>query len=413
MSIIDKVKQKNGVFFILVSFVALPIALASNILSAKYLGATNFGDFRFLISLFTMFCTISTLGFFQALARAIVLETSGDKIREIYGSAVFFLSLIYLLVVSFLFVYLSIDTNIEKKELESYVFLILPFGWVLLARNFFETTLPAHEKINLLSVVRIFQPLVFFSFLFLIYWLDDHFLKDRLFVYICVFFFSFMVSYFFITKSLRLKFSNIKSSLVLVIEKNKEFGFNVYLGSVFPIAFASLSEILISYFSENNSNVGFYALALSICAVVTVVPRCMGSIRYKSFSVDGFMKRADIYWTLGVGLLVTVIMIVSIKPFISLAFDDEFYPVIDLVYILSFGLFFHGLGDFLNRFVVANGYGKIIRNSSFITGFTLLVFNSTLIPAFGMYGAALATSLVGVVYFILMFFCAKRVYYIS
>ncbi len=412
-NIVEKLKQKNGAFFILISFVALPIALASNILSAKYLGAERFGDFRFLISLFTMFCTIFTLGFFQASARAIVIETSSEKIKEIYGSAVIFLILIYFFVVLFFFIYMFFDTNIETKKLESYVFLILPFGWVLLVRSFFETTLPAHEKINILSMVKIFQPLIFFGALVLIYWLDVYLSIDRLSLYIYIFFLSFVVPYFFVTKSLQLKFSNIKKTILLLVGKNREFGFNVYLGSVFPVAFASLSEILISYFSDDNSGVGFYALALSICTVIAVVPRCMGSIRYKSFSVNGFVEKTDFYLTVGFSLLVAFVLLISIEPFVNLAFENEFFPVIKLVYILSFGLFFHGLGDFLNRFVVANGYGKIIRNSSFFTGLSLLILNLALIPPFGMYGAAIATSLVGVVYFILMVFCARRIFFIG
>ena len=68
----------------------------------------------------------------------------------------------------------------------------------------------------------------------------------------------------------------------------------------------------------------------------------------------------------------------------------------------------NGFADFYNRFLGANGQGKILRNSSFIVGGSLLVFNVVLIPLYGEIGASLTKGVSGFIYFVTIFYYYKK-----
>ena len=97
-----------------------------------------------------------------------------------------------------------------------------------------------------------------------------------------------------------------------------------------------------------------------------------------------------------------------VGPFIKFFYGADFIPVITLTYIVSVGVIFHGLADFVNRFLGSHGEGKALRNSSFIVGTCLMIFNITLIPRFGETGAAYTRILSGLIYFISMLWFYRR-----
>jgi len=98
-----------------------------------------------------------------------------------------------------------------------------------------------------------------------------------------------------------------------------------------------------------------------------------------------------------------------VPPFIKYFYGNEFLPVIELNYLVCFGILLHGMADFFNRFLGAHGKGKLLRNSSFIVGIATLGINIILIPKFGAMGAAYTKILSGLVYLLVMLFCYHRV----
>ena len=63
------------------------------------------------------------------------------------------------------------------------------------------------------------------------------------------------------------------------------------------------------------------------------------------------------------------------------------------------------MADFVNRFVGAQGRGKLLRNSSFAVGAAVLLFNMMLIPYYGVWGAVWSKLIVGAIYLSIMIYC--------
>lgn len=186
--------------------------------------------------------------------------------------------------------------------------------------------------------------------------------------------------------------------LIEIWDYNKCFGFNVYIGSLFAVGFTRLTAILISYFDSDNSGVGFYSLALTICMPLSLIPNTIATTHYKEFSLSERIPHKLLLITLGLSLASLLTLWLIIGPFVYFFYGQEYAGVIALNFIVSFGVTAHGLSDFFNRYLGANGQGRALRNSSFVVGVSMLSLSLLLIPKLGEYGAAYATLFTGCTY---------------
>jgi len=165
------------------------------------------------------------------------------------------------------------------------------------------------------------------------------------------------------------------------------------------VGFASLSGVIISYFGNDNTGVGFYTLAFTFASPLTLIPNVIATTHYKEFAQQNNIPKKLTKITIGLTLLALVVLWIMVGPFIDFFYEPSFHPVVKLNFIISIGMALHGLADYYNRFLGAHGKGKILRNSSIIIGISLLAANVILIPIWGATGAAYARLIGGVVYF--------------
>jgi O-antigen/teichoic acid export membrane protein len=174
------------------------------------------------------------------------------------------------------------------------------------------------------------------------------------------------------------------------------------------VGFSQLTGVLISYFAIDNSGVGYYTLALTIAGPLAFIPNVIATTHYKDFSTSIIIPRKLLLLTILMSCSTLVLILLLVSPFIKYFYGPKFYPVISLTYIASFGVILNGLADFFNRFLGSHGQGKALRNSSFFVGFSLMVFNLTLIPRLGETGAAYTQFFSGLIYILCMVWFYKR-----
>ena len=138
------------------------------------------------------------------------------------------------------------------------------------------------------------------------------------------------------------------------------------------------------------------------------IPNVIATSHYKDFSTSSKVSNMLLNITLAISLVSLLGAVVLVGPFVRIFYGSEFAPVIKLTYIVSFGILLNGLGDFFNRFLGSHGKGKALRNSAFIVGISVMMFNVILIPMFGEYGAALTTFISGLIYFVCMYIYYRR-----
>ncbi len=65
-------------------------------------------------------------------------------------------------------------------------------------------------------------------------------------------------------------------------KENKYNGKPIYFGSLAGVATTHIAGLSISFFMD-NTQVGFFMLALTVCSPLLIVPSVLGTIFYKQF----------------------------------------------------------------------------------------------------------------------------------
>ena len=138
---------------------------------------------------------------------------------------------------------------------------------------------------------------------------------------------------------------------------------------------------------------------------LSFIPSTIATMHYKGYANRKDISRKSIVVTIALSLFVMLVLWIAVPIFIQYFYPPEFNVVSKLCQIVSIGVLLYGMADFLNKFVGAKGQGKLLRNSSFAVGFSVLIFNIALVPTYGAFGAALAKLLAGVVYVSIMIYC--------
>ena len=387
----------------------LPLGLLTSIVVTRYLGAQLYGDYKFINSIFNIAIIICNFGFFHAGNRALVLSDDKKKSREYYGVILIFTVVLAVIMCAGLFLYSMLDENIESKNVLKPFLCVLPLGIVYLISHCYETLLQADNQIKLLSIVRLIPKIGYLcASCFACYCLLGAEM-NRLLVIFYVYLLTQLVVYVYVIVKLRPSFQNIKIRSEELFGYYKSYGFDIYIGSLFAVGFASLTDILISYFSVDNTGVGFYSLAVTFATPLLMVPSTMATTYYKAFASQKSISNNIIVVTVILSVAAMMCLWLVVPPFIKYFYGNEFLPVIELNYLVCFGILLHGMADFFNRFLGAHGKGKLLRNSSFIVGIATLGINIILIPKFGAMGAAYTKILSGLVYLLVMLFCYHRV----
>ena len=387
-----------------VNLITIPIGIIVSIFLTRFLGSEDYGNYQFIYSIFGFSITLLTFGFLHAGNRAMVLNHNLIRAKQYYGATLLILVAIFILMSIVLFIYGLLDENLESKNIKSVFLLSIPIGFVFLLMRYFETLLQADNKIKLLSISRLLTKGLFGIAVFILYTFYQNTELEKLKLILLLFFITQLLVYAYIILKLKVSFKFYSKRLKEVWLYNKNFGFNVYLGSLFAVGFSSLSQILIGYFASDNSGVGYFSLAVAFSLPLTLIPNTIATTHYKDFSKSNSIPTKLILITIGLSVLALLAIWVLVPPFVNYLCGEEYTTVIKINYIVSIGVVLYGFGDFFNRFLGANGQGKALRNAAFFVGGSLMVGSVLLIPRYGEFGAAYAKLVAGFIYLISIFY---------
>lgn len=391
-------KTKQVIRLFTVTLITIPIGIITNIFLTQFLGVEKYGDYMFIISIFSFAVVVFTFGFFQAANRALVLNHNTTRAREYYGTTLIILGGLFIIMSIFLYLYGLFDENLKQKSLQKLFLFTIPISSVFLLIGYFETLFQADNKIELLAQSRLIPKVIFGIAVFVLFILFKDNSIDKLGTICLIFFCTQILVYLYIISKIKISFCNFNKRFNEIWMYNKAFGLNVYFGSVFAVGFSALTVIFIGYFGNDNSGVGFYSLALVFSMPLSFIPNTIATTHYKDFSNAKSVPKKLLFITIISSIVALAALWILIPPFIYYFYGEEYSSVIGINFIISIGVILHGMGDFFNRFLGANGQGKALRNSALFVGGGLLIASLLLIPKWGEYGAAYAKLIAGAIY---------------
>lgn len=378
--------------------------LASNYFLTRLISIEDFGNYSYVLNVFNFFQVIFNFGFFYSINRQVSLSQDLDSTRRIFGaglSFVFFLSLPMMFLV-----YIFSVSLVKDPQLVETFLIIIPFSVLFLMTNFNELILQGANRITILALSRVLPKFIFLIIVYVITFKELNFTRVSNFLvfYSISLFFGFTI----IIALIKPIFSNFKKNVLDTWSINKSFGFNVYIGAIVSLGASSISGILIGQFGLSNIEVGYYSIALQFSAPLALIPNVIATSSFKDFSQGGSISDSLLISTIGISLFALLLIYLTSSYIIEIIYGSEYLNAITMVRITSFGAILYGISDFFNRFLLANGYGQALRNTSFVVGGVLLISNLVLIKIFGGIGASMSYVFAGLTYLSVIVYYYKR-----
>jgi O-antigen/teichoic acid export membrane protein len=207
--------------------------------------------------------------------------------------------------------------------------------------------------------------------------------------------------------SLKPDISELSKSIHKIFEENRSYGFQVFLGAVTGLASAQLGGLAIGYFID-NTNVGFFALAITASQPLAMIPNSIGTTFFRDFTGMDRIPRKILITTLLVSLISVAAFLLIIKQLVIFLYTEEYLAVVPIAYYVSIGSILHGLGDFFNRFLGAHGRGKEMRNTNIVIGVCNVLGYIFLTWWIGVQGAAITKLLAGAIYILVIVWYYKK-----
>ncbi len=380
------------------------LSFLTSILNTRSLGPAEYGDYKFINNIFFFASTISTLGLFTTGSQIIAGLRAHDRRNEDIMGAIFVAAgLISGVFVLLCMGFASVQPMVFTRDLRSLIMLFSPLVIVAILQPCLEGIYQGANQIHELSMFRLIPPGLFLGSL----WVYSKFQPLHLEVTLSLQLGAGVLATLFFVQRLHPKFKGVFIQLRKLWRYNREYGWHVYIGILSNVATAYLATFVISYFVD-NTNVGFFSLALTITMPLTQISSVVGTTYFKDFAHSPTLPQSVTRATIVMAAVILLAFIALIRPIVLIFYTGEFAFVATLAMIISVGATAHGLGDYYNRFLGAHGRGKDLRNGAMMVGIVNIVGYLGLVPFLGAIGAAITRLLAGLTYCGMMAFYYRR-----
>ena len=403
----------------LVQILTLAVNFIYSLIIVDQLGAGGYGDYAIFYN--SLAFTVLFLGFNLPSVIVFFLGNQAiDKSKLLY-SCILFIVVATLFLVVFLF-------NSQKLGLAT---LIFPDGdnkvlWsFFFAAQFFLLLL--NQVLNsFLNAGKIFIPVLlmglFTNLALLIFWLLVQFdiLGIRIPVFDLIWWLSIAVNLCVAGYSVYLIKTRIQLSSFGKLLNRKEinllrdFAFIVYLCNTIQFLNYKMDLYFINEYWD-NTDVGFYALALSISQLVWVLPNAISNVLLNYFQVDQKEKsihlavkgaRVTFYFS----LLCAFLLAMACYFFLPRIYGAEFYKVFQLCLILFLGTVPFSLSIILANLNSGIGFVKLNLYATLFIFLLGLILDIIIIPRYGVFGAAYVKVIISISGLVFQIIIGKRLY---
>lgn len=373
------------------------LGVATSVVNTQLLGPDGYGDLKFIQNMFIFGATVLTLGLFVSGGRLIALEAAEVRRKELVGTMFILGAVVSLVLVVGMVMSSFVQEDIFDNELGGIIRLCTPLLFVFPFRLCMERVLQGENRIYELSLFRILPQALYLGGALAFNYFVPLTLSAALLLQLG---FLGTVALGFVVVS-RPKVTNLVGRIRDVLRANRTHGFQVYVGVLAGVATSQLAGFSIAFF-RTNTDVGFFALAVTLTAPLTMIPNVVGTTFYREFAHRDALPQRATFLTAVVTLCSWAGFMVLVKPVVLLLYSDKYTAVIALAYITAVGSVLYGFGDYYNRFIGAHGLGKYNRNGALVVGISNMGGYLLLVHLFGAEGAAVTHVISGGLYLALM-----------
>lgn len=382
------------------SFIAVTLGFLISILNTRILGPEKFGDYKYIETVVRLIAGLVSVGFFISITRLIAINKDQEVEKKYLGLFVVILGIISLIGILIIFIYSFLEPlfiienfGVTFRKL----FFIVP---AIIANLALLEILKGLNKIYTLALLTLTPLIIYLISAYFFSSITSLSVETILLLYYGILFITALL----IIVWLKPNFKYRKELVKELYKENKFNGRPIYYGSLAGVATANIAGICISYFLNDNKQVGFFMLALTVCSPLLIIPSVMGTTYFKKFVHLPKIPTKVILLSILITLIALIIFYTLIDYVVLNFYSLEYLPVARIAKLLIIGFLFHGLGDLINRFLGAKGEGKKLRNAAFFVGVVNILGYTLLIKYYQMNGAILTKILASCLYLIVMLY---------
>ena len=355
-------------------------------LNTHYLEVAVYGQFAFFITFVLLGRSLFDFGVFEASSRLMAVEKSGIERSRLLGASLLWAILFALLSVFALFFLGKIVDNIFEVKVG---FLCQKFAYgvglyVLVVHV--SRVLRGSGHIKTLAVVSITPRIIYILLLVLIILFAEFTLQATLQMMFWGISFTLVGIWIYLKPS----FATLVKQSKRIKEEVKSYGRHLYVSTVWTELLLHADKFIISYFLDSQS-MAFYSLAFTLAIPLSFFSTSLATSLFNRFTSADIISPTVIRANLLFVSVTVILFIVLREPLIYYLFSWEYEPTIELLLPLALAFGFSGLSKSYIMFLMANGYGKTVRNISILISTVQIGLSILVVPAYGIYGVAWVT----------------------
>lgn len=393
-------KQKKQVVVLYVTtMVGVILGVFASIINTRFLSPSDYGDVRYVQNIINFFASLLLFGYFLSGSRMLALSDSEYRSRTIRGTlliVLFVASLILaLLMVGCFFVHFN-----ENQHLAMLFLVSLPVCFYPLFLSYINTVFQGDNFIGRISIARLVPIFLYVITAFFIYSKYGTSSETVILLQWGVYTVVLLIVIF----SARPLVKDVKKIFKEVNFENRNYGFHLYIGSLVMVATNHIAGISLGVFNQDNSEVGFYTLSLTVTSPLATLPAIIGTTYFKQFAKQPKIPNSVMKASVALTVVSCIAFIVIIKPLVIFLYSDKYAIVGTYAIWLAAGFSIHGFGDMINRYLGSHGQGKCIRNSSIANGIFKIFGHTFLVYIWSTKGALLTNVLCSIIYCVVLFY---------
>ena len=298
---------------------------------------------------------------------------------------------------------------------ESFIIALLLLGTIIIgSMNYFATTLVRmNNKGVSFSLIYILQALTNSLLIILISICVSDTYLSVIVAQLFSFLFSFMLAVYF---ERRVWFGYSESNFMFDMKKIIVYGIPFFPSLLIYQAFNFVDRFSIRYFSDINS-LGIYSIAFKFTAIFMLMQKSFGAfwapIAYKAYSEEkcNYKYFENIFFLLSIILFASFSIMLSLKDILIFILNEKYYESVNIFPCLMFVPIMYMLSEVT---VLGINFSKNTYWHIFISISCLIInvlTHVSMVPKFGAKGAAFATGLSFIAFFVLRTVISSKYYF--
>ncbi len=386
--------KRNIISNFIVHILSILFGFVSSILIARGLGAANQGQFSFYILVFGLLATYGHFGLTTSISY--FMKKSKFKEEDVINNN---LSVLLLLAISY-FIIVFLLKNIIFANHRYILLLIWTIYYIsLLISNCYMNIYMANENVYIYNRYLNLNTILKIIIISSLYFTKNISVLTVSITYAFLEFLKFLL----MNRNLKLQYHfSVKKD---ILKEEFKYGIPLYLSALFLYLNYRVDQVMVkSYLGE--AALGVYALSVTLAELAKMVPdSVVSAFTGKLYSCTENEKKSIVIKTIKLSFYMTLLISiigVCCKPLVTILYGKEYVKTGLSMIILLIGIPFLAIGKVSSVYFYTNGKTRIHMQISFGVLLVNLVANFFLIPKYGIYGAAI-TSTVSYIFYAIVY----------